>query len=181
MSMSSEQQPWWLPNPSQRFAQGLPGLGWFGGCLMVGLVGWPPAMIAVLIAGPGRHGNWTVEIDPLTHAALSGNFLATLVIACLAGLASWRCAWFLWRGSGRRDLWRAIFCIWLILPGQAAGLSLLHWFLLWQQNIGIYDVWLRLHGIGNASLLAAIVSAYLLLSRRMRYRFSPVADLAAVF
>lgn len=179
--MSSEPQPWWLPNPSQRFTAGRPGLGWIGGSLVILLAVAPPAMVASLIAGPGRHGHWTVDIDPLTEAVLSGNFLATLAIACLAGLASWGCAWFLWRGTSRRDLWRAVFCFWLAYPLQALAFSLLHWFRLWHDNIGIYDFWLRLEGVGSVAVPAAIVSAYLLLSRRMKQRFSPVADLAAVF
>jgi hypothetical protein len=177
--MSSEQQPSRVPDPSRKVIR--PGLGWIGGNMVILLAVSPPAMVASLIVGPGRHGHWTVDIDPLTEAVLSGNFMATLAIASLAGLASWCCAWFLSRGSSRRDLWRAVFCLWLAYPLQALAFSLLHWFMLWQANIGIYDVWLRLQGIGAAAVVAAVISAYLLLSRRMKQRFSPVADLAAVF
>jgi len=179
--MSSEQQPWWLPNPPRKPDEGRPGLGWIGGSLVVLLLAWPPLTLIALIVGPGRHGNWTVSLDPLTEAVRSQHFLATLTITCLAGIASCSCARLLCRGKDRRDLWRAVFCFWLLFPAQATAFCLLHWFMLWRDNVGIYDFWLRLQGIGNAALLAAIVSAYLLLSRRMRRRFSPAADLAAVF
>lgn len=172
MSMSSDG-----PASSPR-----PGLGWIAGSLAVLLLVWPPVLLVALFVGPGKHGGWSVTFDPETTTSLMLNPTATWIICGLAGLVSLYSGWLIVRGRRRRDLWHAVFAFWLAIPGQAVALALLHWFMLWRKDVGIYDFWLRLQGIGEALLVAAIATAYLLLSRRMKARFpaAPI-DVADVF
>ena len=161
-------------------------LGLLGGGFLLMLLLWPPLTIAALIIGPrdvrGDHWFGGIEVDPETLAAHLLNPLGTLAIIAGVGLVSLYAGWLLWRGRRRRDLWRIVFCLWLILPGRAVALSLLHWYMLWQSDVGIYDVPLRLGAILNAAVPAAAISAYLLFSPRMKRRFMrPGDNVAEVF